>query len=136
MSARTRPCDKALIRGRMGKAEQFLDAAESVRELAADEEDMGDAYVTLCVHAGIAAADALCCAALGRHAQGDGHQEAVALLRQVNPGGADLAKALEVLLKMKTRAGYSHVSVNAEDRRRARRRAIDLVEAARSRTSP
>jgi hypothetical protein len=43
-----------LIDGRLRKAEQFLDAAETIREFSDDEHDVGDAYVTLCVHAGIA----------------------------------------------------------------------------------
>jgi hypothetical protein len=54
----------------MGKAVQFLVAAETIRDMADDENDMGDALVTLCVHAGVAAADAICCQALGEHAQG------------------------------------------------------------------
>jgi len=32
---------------------------------------MGNAYVAMCVDAGIAAADAICCDALGEHAQGE-----------------------------------------------------------------
>ena len=60
MTARTRPYDEATTRGRLRKAEQFWDAAESIRELADDEAEIGDVYVTLCVHAGIAAADVVC----------------------------------------------------------------------------
>jgi hypothetical protein len=57
----------------MRKAEQFWDAAESVRELADDEAEIGDVYVTLCIHAGIAATDVVCCNALGEHAVGEDH---------------------------------------------------------------
>lgn len=35
-------------------------AHQAVRRDADDEADVGDVYVTLCVHAGIAAADVLC----------------------------------------------------------------------------
>jgi hypothetical protein len=52
MSGRTRPCDDAVIHGRLRKAEQFWEAAEIAREFADDEAEVGDAYVTLCVHAG------------------------------------------------------------------------------------
>ncbi|MHB1568462.1 MAG: hypothetical protein ACYC0H_04590, partial [Solirubrobacteraceae bacterium] len=69
--SRTRRCDEATIAGRLRKAEQFLDAAETIRDAADDEDQMADALVTLCVHAGIAAADVLCCIALGEHAQGE-----------------------------------------------------------------
>lgn len=63
---RTKRCSPDVLRGRLAKAEQFWEVAGMVRDLA-DEQDpseIGDAYVTLCVHAGIAAADALCCAGL------------------------------------------------------------------------
>jgi hypothetical protein len=60
-----RDCDDEIVSGRLSKAEQFLDVAAMVRDLADDEEDVGDAVVTLCVHAGIAASDVICCKALG-----------------------------------------------------------------------
>lgn len=44
MTARARPCDERMISGRIRKAEQFDDAAETIRELAADEGEAGDAY--------------------------------------------------------------------------------------------
>lgn len=55
----------------MVKAMQFLDAAETVETLADDSNDVADAYVTLCVHAGIAAADVICCKRLGEHSRGE-----------------------------------------------------------------
>lgn len=127
--ARTRPCTAALIEGRRRKAEQFLADAEAIRELGADEAASGDSYVTLCTHAGIAAADVLCCRALGVHAQGDGHGDAVELLGSLRPDGHKHAKALATLLAMKTRAGYSDRPVTAEQRRRAGRAAHHLVDA-------
>jgi len=133
MTARTRPCDEAIRAGRLRKAEQFMEAAETVRDLADDEGDVGDAFVTLCVHAGIAAADVVCCTALGRHAQGDDHNEAVALLSRVRPDGNELANSLRRLLGMKTRAGYGYAGVSADERRRAHRHTERLVRAARDR---
>lgn len=53
MTARLKDCDEAIASGRLRKAVQFLDVAEMVRDLADDESDVGDALVTLCVHAGM-----------------------------------------------------------------------------------
>ena len=75
------PCNRADALGRLTKAEQFYGAAEDIRVLASEESDIGDAYVTLCVHAGIAAADAICCIELGEHSQGQTHHEAVQLIK-------------------------------------------------------
>lgn len=133
MSGRSRACSEATAAGRLRKAEQFLAAAETIHEFANDEHEVGDAYVTLCVHAAIAAADVICCAALGVHALGDDHNEALALLGKVRPGGAELAKALETLLGMKTRAGYSAITVSRLDIKRAQRQTERLVRVARER---
>jgi hypothetical protein len=128
---RLRECDEAIAGGRLRKAEQFLDAAATVRDLADDEADVGDALVTLCVHAGIAASDVICCKALGHFVQGEDHLQAIAELSKVMPDGRQLGNDLRALLQMKTRAGYAAPPVSAEQRKRAWRRAERLVEAAR-----
>jgi hypothetical protein len=133
--AKVSPCDRVVAEGRLRKAVQFWEAAEMVREFADDEAEVGDTYVTLAVHAGIAASDAICCSALGRHSQGDDHQDAVKLLGGVRPDGKVLGKALAALLAIKTKAGYSHRPVNTGDRGRAQRQAEKLVLAARERFS-
>ncbi|MFI5590718.1 hypothetical protein ACIA5G_37120 [Amycolatopsis sp. NPDC051758] len=117
------------MRGRLAKAEQFWEVA---RDLLFDRElgKHADAYVTLCVHAGIAAADALCCAGLGEHAQGESHNDAVELLAKVDK---DAGRALSALLKMKTKAGYTHTSPTVEEAKRAGRSAETLVLRARQR---
>jgi hypothetical protein len=130
---KTRRCDDATARERLRKAEQLLEAATTIRDLADDEADVGDAFVTLCVHAGIAAADVLCCVALGVHAQGDDHGEAVGLLASVRPKGQDMTEALRVLLAMKTKAGHGPQAVSGDDRTRALRSVERLVTAARDR---
>lgn len=132
---RTRSADLEVARGRLVKARQFLDAAETVREFADDEAAVGDAIVTLYVHAGIAAADAICCQALGEHARGESHQEAVQLLKRVRPEGNELGNGLNALLGMKTRAAYGSEPVSGELRLRARRGAQRLVTAAIDRVS-
>jgi hypothetical protein len=133
MTAKLRKCDEATTMGRLRKAEQFMQAAQMIRELANEEGDVGDAYVTLCVHAGVASADVLCCIALGEHAQGDDHVAAVVHLSKVRPDGRDLGNSLRVLLGMKTRAGYSHQAASSTDRKRAQRAAERLLDAARQR---
>jgi hypothetical protein len=41
VTSRTRPCDDAVTRGRLRKAEQFWEAAELTREFADDEDEVG-----------------------------------------------------------------------------------------------
>jgi hypothetical protein len=133
MTPRLRRCDEGTIEGRLAKAEQFLESAEIIQEFAAEEEDVSDAYLTLCVHCGVAAADVICCMALGEHTLGDDHNEAVAHLSKVRPDGVQLGNALRTLLGMKTRAGYSHERINAAACKRAQRAAERLLGSARER---
>lgn len=125
---RTQPCSAAIRQGRLRKAEQFLAAADLVRDLAEEYEDVADAFATLCVHAGIAASDVICCVRLGEHAQGENHSETIALLKTADPTAA---KHLSALLALKTKSGYSHTAVTPEEFKRAGRAAEALVEAAR-----
>jgi len=126
-----RRADAGYAAGRRAKALQFLTAADEIMDLADDAADIGDAYVTLCVHAGIAAADAITAHRLELHHSGDNHNEAVALLRQVRPDGTELAAHLAALLGLKTKAGYTHRPVSGQERIQAARRAHALVDSAR-----
>jgi len=132
---RTVTCTEAIKTGRLSKAHQFQEAASAVRDLADDESDVGDAFVTLLVHAGIAAADAICCHELGEHARGESHAEATALIQRVQPDGNELARALDTLLRAKTRAGYGYEPVSRDARTRCWRAAEKLVSAAGDRLS-
>ena len=112
----------------MAKARQFSDAATLISELASDDSNLGDAYITLCVHAGIAAADVMvCCSRLGVHASGQDHAAAAALLDQADAG---LGKELRRLLGLKTKAGYSSAPSSAADQKVAGRASPRLVDAA------
>ena len=109
----------------MRKADSFLELAE----IASLEERHADTSVTLYVLAGIAAADVVCCARLGKHAQGENHGDAVALLAEVDTG---LAGDLRTLLGIKSKASYGHDTVNKKEIARAVRAAQRLFEAAQS----
>jgi len=93
-----------------------------------DDAECEDAYVTMCVHAGIAASDVLCCARLGQHPEGQDHVEAVSMLKKLDP---EMAKKLSTLLGMKTRSGYGWTTTSRTDKIKAGRAARTLVEAAR-----
>ena len=84
--------------------------------------------MTLCVHAGIAAADVACCKRLGVHSKGQDHAAAIALLAQVD---RKASQQLGGLLDMKEKAEYSAPPVSGTDRKRAGRAATAFVELAR-----
>lgn len=125
---RTKPCSATITKGRFDKANQFIIAAETIRDLADGDDDVADAFVTLCVHAGIAASDVICCSTLGKHAQGESHEEAAALLSSADK---DAAKHLRTLLKLKTKAGYGHTPATKDEVKKADRAAEALMEKAR-----
>jgi dihydropteroate synthase len=126
--ARTVPCTREMRRGRLRKAAGFLEAANLLSDQSPAEAESTDSLVTLCIHAGIAASDVICCARLGEHAQGDNHTEAVALLKKAD---SESARHLQVLLGMKTKIGYSHTGTTEAEAKRAGRAAEALLEAAR-----
>lgn len=124
----TRSCPAEVRRGRLVKAEGFVQAADDI-ELLDDNGQLRDAVVTLYVHAGIAASDVICCARLGEHSTGDNHAEAIGLLKAADSVSS---RHLAVLLSMKTKAGYSHLGASAADVKKAARAATQLLETARS----
>jgi len=126
---RARRCTPQVREGRLAKANQFVAVARDVADLADQAKDVADAYVTLLVHAGIAAADVICCARLGEYAQGVDHNDAIALLKTAD---AAAARHLETLLKMKTRVGYGHTPASQEDLKKAQRAGDALIKAARA----
>jgi len=129
MTPRTVRANAAAKAGRMAVALQFYEAVEMVRELADAAENVTNAYVTLCVHAGIAAADVRCAAALGEYVRVENHAEAVGLLARVDKTAANHRDAL---LKVKTIAGYGTTTISADRVRRATRAMEFLVESARA----
>jgi hypothetical protein len=125
--ARTQPCDRTQARTRLENAQKSLEVAE----LAAGEEEIPasrSVAAALAVLSGIAAADAACCAALGRRSRGEDHREAAALLRQIVPGGDRAAKALIELLNLKDTAQYGLIPITRRELTTALRRAKRLLD--------
>jgi dihydropteroate synthase len=122
----TKDCPPEVRRGRKKKAQDFLKSAQDL-DIISDSPDDTDSFIQLCILAGIAAADVICCAKLGLHSQGDNHGEAISLLKKVDEASA---RHLAVLLGMKTKSGYTHHVAFAVDRKRAQRAATALVETA------
>jgi hypothetical protein len=129
---RSQPCGSPQARQRLAQAKSYLDVAE----LTADESDpsleYGGVAAAIAVLAGIAAADAACCQALGRRSRSDNHHDAESLLEGITPGGKRAAGQLRKLIDMKDAAHYGFVSVNAAELKRSLRQAHQLVEFAES----
>lgn len=124
--ARTKKCPPEMRAGRLVKARQFLTAAEMIAA-SIEDADVADAFVTLCVHAGIAASDVICCAALNEHHAGANHNLAIELLGRVDKASAI---HLKTLLDMKGHAGYSAMPTSSAYQRRAKLAAQALLKTA------
>lgn len=124
---RSQRCSQHDARVRFSHAVKFLEVAE----IAAGEQDRDHEYasvaVSLAVLAGIAAADAACCKALGERSRSQDHHDAEGFLRRV-PGGDRVAKYLEALLDLKDGAHYGFFDVSAAELKKGLRRARGLVE--------
>lgn len=127
---RTQPGDRGTARFRRRNAEKYLQMAE----LLAMEDDGASINVGIAnaVLAGIAAGDAICIAALGEHYAGQDHAAAADLLGRVDP---DLGKRLRDLVALKSESHYGDRLLRQSERDMALRRATQLVQAARSRTT-
>jgi hypothetical protein len=123
--SRTQDCSESDARRRLRDARAQLDLAELAAADSSAEEKK--AAASCAVLAGIAAADAACCKSLGRRSRGQDHHDAVALIRQVAPGGADAAKQLERLLALKDQAQYGLADIGGQRLSTARRQARALV---------
>lgn len=124
---RSAPCTGPVRAGRLAKAEQFLAAAEVVRALSDEHAEVSDAFVTLCVHGGIAACDVICCV---RPVATPRARTTTTPSRWSRPPDPQAAKHLAALLGLKTKSGYSHTPVTTTEFTRAERAAEALLEAA------
>jgi hypothetical protein len=129
VKTRTEACDAAQARKRLADARLFLELAETVDDASA-AESLGVSAANA-VLAGIAAADAACCRALGERSRGEDHRDATKLVEQVASGGGEAAKALGRLLAIKNDAEYGLTTVSRAKRELAIRQARKLVDFAR-----
>jgi hypothetical protein len=126
-SGRIQLCDRTQARTRLSNAQKSLEVAELMageREIPASRS----VAAALAVLSGIAAADAACCAALGRRSRGEDHREAGALLRQIVPGGDRAAKALVDLLNLKDTAQYGLIPITRRELATTLRRARTVLD--------
>jgi hypothetical protein len=125
VKTRTQRCDAAQARKRLADARRFLELAETVDEAGGPE--WLSVSAANAVLAGIAAADAACCRALGERSRGEDHRDATKLVAQVQPGGEDAARALGRLLGLKNDAEYGLTTVSRANRELAMRQAERLL---------
>ena len=125
---RERGCSRAVsdARKRLADARKFLELADMVAD--PNEPTSLGVSAANAVLAGIAAADAACCAALGERSRSEDHRDATRLLALVTPGGDDAANALGRLLAVKNDAEYGLTNVSRAAREQALRQARKLVE--------
>jgi len=125
-NTRTQGCSAAQARKRLEHARKFLEVAEMIAG-ERDGLEYASAAAALAVLAGIAAADAACCAALGRRSRGQNHLQAIDLVEQIAPDGARAAKALRRLLGLKDEAHYGLFDISGNDLQAALRQTKALL---------
>ncbi len=126
-TGRSQDCTAQDARRRREHARRFLEVAELAAEEHEQDPEYASVAVSLAVLAGIAAADAACCRALGERSRGQDHHEAEGFLERV-ADGKEAARELRALLDLKDEANYGFFNVSAPELRRALRRARNLLE--------
>ena len=126
--SRTSGCTKHDARNRLVQAGASLDAARL--ELDNNEPGWRNVSASNAVLAGIAAADAVCCHALGKRANGQNHNDAVHLLETVPHNGPTMAKLLTRLLSSKSLSQYGLEFMTRPQADRLVKTASDLVDQA------
>lgn len=128
-AGRVQDCNRAQAAVRLSQARAFLQVAELV-DTVEDELANPNVSAALAVLAGIAAADAACCATVGQRSRGQDHRQAIQLITQAGADGKTLARALGRLLDVKDGAHYGMVYVSGQQARTAIRHAGTLVDGA------
>ena len=123
---RTQDCGKAEAKTRLDDARTHLDVAQVHGQNATRAERK--ASVSSAVIAGIAAADAACCHALGQRSRSENHKDASNLVKQVAPGGPAAASRLQRLLALKDESQYGFGGMGGQKHEVALRQAQSLVE--------
>jgi hypothetical protein len=129
-AGRTQNCGAKDARIRLRQAELYLEVAEVVLlEETAEQATIATGNAVL---AGIAAADAICCASAGARYRGSDHREAADHLEGAS-GDKKLAALLRDVVDAKDGGHYGLTNVHAARARSAVRKAGRLVEEARQR---
>ena len=123
---RTQDCGKSEAKTRLEHARQQLAYAALHGKNSKPSERK--ASVATAVLAAIAAADAACCHALGERSRSDDHRDAVKLVKQVAPGGADAGNKLQRLLSLKDESQYGFGGMGGQKHEVAVRQAKALVD--------
>lgn len=97
-------------RAHLGKAREFLEAAEVNHEL-----QLYNAATSNAVTSGINSKDAICLTLTGRTSRADNHDKARAEIRAAGPAGQALEPTFHRLLKLKPKAQYQQTSVSVSD---------------------
>lgn len=124
-TARVEDCDTAQARARLRDAQAQLDLADIADAYSSAQERK--AAASCAVVAGIAAADAACCAALGQRSRGQDHRQASDLLRRIAPGGDQAARHFARLIGLKDAAQYGFDDIGGAMLTAAQRQAKALV---------
>ena len=107
----TRAVDKHFYLNYLKKAEEFLQEAER-----AIENERWNASVSLSIHSGICASDALCIFNLGVRSAGEGHNEVVQLINKINIKDINVKiRQLLNLIDIKNSAEYSESLMSEKD---------------------
>jgi hypothetical protein len=127
---RLEDCGAEQARRRRRQAELYLVVAERV---FAEEAGEGTTVATgNAVLAAIAAADAICCAAVGSRYRGSDHRRAADHLERVT-GDKKLAALLRDVVDLKDASHYGLASLASSRAKSALRKAAALVQAAQDR---
>lgn len=127
-ASKTSPCDRADAQNRLAQARKFLEVARLVAGERGDE-GYGSVAGSLAVLAGIAAADASTCAALGVRSRSRDHRDAVAVVERIaGKEAAHAAQALRRLIDIKDTAQYGVMHLSAAQVKTAVRQAQTLID--------
>ena len=123
---RTERCGESEARKRLRDAEEFLRAAEAEAEKSSQEAI--NVAANLLVSAGIAAADAACCKALGKRSRSQNPREGGALLRLIAQGGNAASNSFDRLIAQKDLTDYGFANVGRSQFVMLQRQATALVK--------
>lgn len=134
--SRVQRCSEAEAKTRLQHARSFYEVAVVASSESGDDLEYASAAASLAGLAGIAATDAACCKKLGQRSRGQDHQQAVALVERIEPGGKQAAAQLRRLLSLKDQAHYGLIHVGGGDLKKALQHAKKLVQFADDTLAP